>query len=95
MRREVEAVPFTDNVAPGAVFKIPIRELVVSNERNGIADVEVAKEKALRAVGIVLVEDEAYIMLIPERRMDLWAPMPVEVAAIDRRAPGVLVPMPI
>ena len=52
-----DAVPLTDKVAPGAVFKIPIRELVVSKDRNGTAVVEVAKEKALRACGIVVVAD--------------------------------------
>ena len=57
VRREVEAVPLTESVAPGAVFRMPIRELVVSNERNGTAVVEVAKEKALRAIGTVVVLD--------------------------------------
>ena len=56
VRSEVLAVPFTESVAPGAVFKMPIRELVVSKERNGIAVVEVANENAFTACGIVDVE---------------------------------------
>ena len=44
---------------------------------------------------MVEVEDEAKIRLIPERRMEFWLEKAVVVAAIDNRAPGVLVPMPI
>ena len=56
VRSEVDAAPFTESVAPGAVFKMPIRELVVSKERNGIAVVEVANENAFTAEGIVEVD---------------------------------------
>ena len=48
-------LPATEKRLAGLVVPIPTLVLVVSNVRSGIADVDVAKEKALRAVGMVVV----------------------------------------
>ena len=57
----VPALPLVDEKsksrsASGLVSLIPTRVFVVSSERSGVAVSEVANEKALTAVGIVLVE---------------------------------------
>ena len=78
VRSEVLAVPLTDNVAPGAVFKMPILELVVSKERNGNLLVEAANENAFTAVVIVEVDLWLYFTKPPpmvRRDVEAWFPM--------------------
>ena len=86
-------VPATEKAADGDVVPNPTLEFVESKVSMGMAvDEEVAMEKAFTPVGMVVVEDDAYIISIPENSKDWFeAPCPER----ENKAPGVDVPIPI
>ena len=86
-------LPARSNVHRGVPVPMPMRPFAVdaSMERIGVAVVDVAKDKALINARIVVVEDDAYDVLIPaSRSVEAFAPF----VARERRPPGVEVPMP-
>ena len=91
------ASPLTPKVVPGVEVPMPILEFKLSIERIEAAVGDVANEKALTALGIVVVadfwnasvsdaaDDEAKVMTFESRYVS---------PAMDRVFPGVEVPIP-